>query len=122
MAVLERPGETGSTAPIGTPAGDVSSFELDGAARRQVEAADDVDERRLAGAVRADQADDLPAAKLEGDVPQRVDALEGARNGGGPERRTGPPRLPFVAQIFGTTFATTVPTTFGTLFWILITR
>jgi hypothetical protein len=122
MTVLERPRKTRSAAAIRTPARDISPFELDRPARRAVEAADDVDEGRLAGAVRADQTDDLTAAKLEGDVPQRVDALEGARNGGGPERRTGPPRLPFVAQIFGTTFATTVPTTFGTLFWILITR
>jgi hypothetical protein len=122
VTVLERPGKTSSAAAIGPPAGDVTSFQLDGAARRPVEAADDVDERRLAGTVRADQSDDLTAAQFEGDIPQRVDALEGAGNGGGPERRTGPPRLPFVAQIFGTTFATTVPTTLGTLFWILMTR
>jgi hypothetical protein len=101
---------------------DVMPLELDSAGRRPVEAADHVHERRLAGAVRADQPDDFAPAKLEGDLPQRMDALEGARNGGGPERRTGPPRLPFVAQIFGTTFATTVPTTLGTLFWIRMTR
>ena len=51
-----------------------SSVELDVPARRQVEAGDDVDERRLAGAVRPDQADDLVPVQLERDVVERAHA------------------------------------------------
>ena len=47
---------------------------------RVVEAAQHVHERRLAGAVRADQADDLPAAKLERDLAQGLDTLERPRD------------------------------------------
>ena len=55
--------------------------------------AEQVDERRLAGAVRPDQADDLVPVQLERDVAQRVHAVERARDSGGPERCSGPPRL-----------------------------
>ena len=47
---------------LGRPARDVSTLQLDGAGRRPVEPAQDVHEGRLAGAVRADQPDDLSAA------------------------------------------------------------
>src|SRR5204862_8358093 len=60
-----------------------------------VEAAENVDERRLAGSVRSDQADDLPRPQLEGHVAQSLDPREGARDGGGPERSSGPPLLLF---------------------------
>ena len=68
VAVLERPREPVPAAPVRRPARDVAALELDGARRRPVEAAEHVDERRLAGAVRADQPDDLAAAQLERDV------------------------------------------------------
>ena len=48
------------------------SAELDPPGRRQVEAGEDVDERRLAGAVRADQAEDLVGLELEVDVRERL--------------------------------------------------
>ena len=67
-AVLERPRDPGAAAPVRAPAGDVALAELDRARRRGVEAAEHVHERRLAGAVRADQADDLVPVQLERDV------------------------------------------------------
>src|SRR5262249_6769090 len=45
----------------------------------------------LAGPVRADQADDLAPVQLERYVSQGVDACKRARDGGGPERLSGPP-------------------------------
>ena len=122
MAVLERARQPGTPAPARTPAGDVTALELDRTARGPVKAAEDIHERRLAGAVRPDQPEDLAAPQLERDVTEGVHALEGPRHGGGPERRSRPPRFLFSAQIFATTFATIVPTTFGTLFWIRMTR
>ena len=68
------------------PARDIATLELDRALVREVEAAEDVDERRLPGSVRADQADDLVPVELERDVAQRLHALERTRDGGGPER------------------------------------
>ena len=53
---------------MSAPTGDVAIAELDGAGSRQVEAGEHVHERRLAGAVGPDEADNLPAVELEGDV------------------------------------------------------
>ena len=61
-------------------------------ARRQVEAGEQVDERRLAGAVGPDQAHDLSGRELEVDVRERLDALERARDAEGP-KRVGPSGL-----------------------------
>ena len=90
-AVLERAREPGPGAARRAPAGDLAARELDGALVRPVEPGQHVHERRLARAVRADQADDLVLPHLERDVAERVHALEGARDGGGPERLSGPP-------------------------------
>ena len=78
VAVLERAREPVPAAAVRRPARDVAALELDRAARRPVEAAEHVDERRLAGAVRADQADDLAAPQLERDAAERLHALERA--------------------------------------------
>jgi hypothetical protein len=43
------------------------------------EAADDVEQRRLAGAVGADDAEDLAAGKLEGDSVKRCNATKAHR-------------------------------------------
>ena len=67
--------------------------ELDRPGIRKVEPRDDVDERRLSGAVGPDQADDLVTTELERHVLQRLDALERPRDTGGPER-SGPPVFP----------------------------
>ena len=57
----------------------------------EVEAGDDVDERRLAGSVRADEPDHLVPMELERHVPKGLHPLEGTRDRGGPERCSGPP-------------------------------
>src|SRR6185437_12883380 len=62
--MLERPREPVAAAAVRRPARDVTLVELHRAAVRTVEAAEDVDERRLAGAVRADQPDDLAGPEL----------------------------------------------------------
>src|SRR5215204_4376031 len=123
MAVLERPRQAVPPSAAGAPPSDVPTLQLDHAGRRPVEPAQDVDEGRLAGAVRADQPDDLAAAELERHFSERMHALERPRHGGGPERLSGPPPalVKRCRQIFATTLATIVPTTFGTLFWIRIT-
>ena len=74
VAVLERARETVPGPPVRRPARDVAVAERDPALVRPVEPAEHVDERRLAGAVRADQADDLAAAQLERDAAERLDA------------------------------------------------
>ena len=88
----------------GRPRGDLPARELDRAGGREVEAGEDVDEGRLAGSVRADQADDLVAVQLERDVAERVEPFEGARDGGGPESVSGPP-----GRSRGTSFCQRVP-------------
>ena len=118
-------------------------------ARGEVEPRHQVHERRLAGAVRADQSDDLVPAQLERHVVERLHALERARDGARPQRslrrravgdvRQGwlvsgtVPRWPRTTpgatadrvtstQTFGTTFATTEPMTFSLLPSMRITR
>jgi hypothetical protein len=76
MSVLEGTREAVPPATVRPPARDVTSFELHTPGRRQVEAREDVDERRLPRAVRTDQADDLVAVQLERDVVESPDALE----------------------------------------------
>src|SRR5581483_6798382 len=89
VAVLEGPGEAVPAAAVRGPARDVAALEQDAAVARTVEAAEEVHERRLSRAVRPDQAEDLTLVQLERDVPQRLDAGERARDGGGPERSSG---------------------------------
>jgi hypothetical protein len=75
--VLKGAGEAGASTAVRRPGGHVAAGELDRPGGREVESGEDVHERRLPGAVRADQADDFVVRQLEGDVAQRVDALEG---------------------------------------------
>src|SRR5207237_6547974 len=84
-AVLERPREACTPAPRRAPRGHVAIAELDRASVREVEAAEHVDERRLAGAVRPDQADDLVPVQLNRHIAERPDALERARDPGRPQ-------------------------------------
>jgi hypothetical protein len=85
MTMLERAREPRAATPMRGPRSDLGSPELDSAGCRPVEAGDDVDERRLAGAVRADQADNLVTLQLKVHAVQRAHALEGAGNCGRPE-------------------------------------
>jgi hypothetical protein len=89
-AVLKRPRQTVPTASIGPPARHVAALELDAPSVGKVETRKDVDERGLARAVRADEADDLMPMEFERDVAKRLNALESARDAGGPERSSGP--------------------------------
>jgi hypothetical protein len=91
-AVLERPADPGARTSVRAPAGDVAAAELDRARRRGVEPGEQVHERRLAGAVRPDQPDDLVPVQLERDAVERLHARERPRHRGGPERFPGPPR------------------------------
>src|SRR5207248_8937108 len=52
VTVLKRPCESGAPAPAGLPARDIPALELDGPAGGPVEAAEDVDKRRLARTIR----------------------------------------------------------------------
>ena len=55
------------------------AVESDAAGFRLIEAAEAIEQRRLAGAVRADEAANLPAPDLEGHFVQRDDAAEADR-------------------------------------------
>jgi hypothetical protein len=74
--VLKRTREPNAAAAVRAPRRDVASLELHRSCRGKVEAAEHVDERRLARAVRPDQAHDLVAVQFDRDAPKRVDALE----------------------------------------------
>ena len=141
--MLERAREPGAPAAVRAPARDLAAVELDRAGGREVEPGHQVDERRLARAVRADQADDLVLVQLERDVVERLHALERARDGDAPAAfpaawgcrrvaqagwlvsvqglrwpRTTPGATADRAmstQTFGTTLAVTEPTTFSLL-------
>src|SRR5207253_4051139 len=64
--------------------------EADVSALRRVEPAQAVEERRLAGAVRPDEADDLPLAHVERDAVERDDATEAdGEVANGEDRRPG---------------------------------
>ena len=53
---------------VGAQAGDVVAVEEDPAGVERLEAGDQVEQRRLAGAVRTDDAEDLALVDVEGDV------------------------------------------------------
>ena len=74
--VLERAAEAGSRPAAGAPPAHVDPVELDAAAVRGLEAADEVEDRRLAGAVRADEPEDLALVQRQVDVAHRGDAAE----------------------------------------------
>ena len=56
---------------------DALALEIDLAGSRGVDAGDELDQRRLAGAVVADQRDDLAVVDLQVDVPEDLDMAEG---------------------------------------------
>ena len=77
--VLEGAGHPGRHPLVGRGVGDVEPPEPAPAGVGPAEPADHVEQRRLAGAVGADDADDLQLADLEGDVAQRLHATEADR-------------------------------------------
>ena len=70
-------------------AGDVAAVEQDVAPLRRIKAGDRVGERRLAAAVRADEAEDLAALDPHVDAVQRDDATKAPLNGSTFEHRPG---------------------------------
>ena len=75
LAALPGAREAELRAGVGGQGADVATVEQDLAAAAH-ETGDGVDERRLAGPVGSDQADELALADLEADVAQRVHAAE----------------------------------------------
>ena len=61
-------------------AGDALAVEDDVATGRLVDARDQVEQRRLAGAVRADHADDLAPVDVEIEIVDDLEAAEGHRD------------------------------------------
>ena len=73
---LPRPHDAGAGPPLHRPAVDGGVAETDRSARRRREAGDDVEDRRLARAVRADEPDDLAGFDREAHAVDRDDTAE----------------------------------------------
>ena len=80
---LETAADTGLGDLAGRELGNVDAVEADAAAGRALEAAQDIDHGRLAGAVRADQAEHFAAPDLQVDPAQGPDAAKGDGNAAG---------------------------------------
>jgi hypothetical protein len=63
--VLERAAEAATGAPVGGPRRDVGAVEDDAAVIGVEETGDEVEDRRLAGTVRTDEAEDLIRCQVE---------------------------------------------------------
>ena len=79
-AVLEHRLDAGLARARRVPAGDRLAADEDLAAGRLDHAGEDLDQRRLAGAIVADQADDLAAVDVQVDAAERIDAAVGLRD------------------------------------------
>jgi hypothetical protein len=79
LGVLERARDTPPRDLMRRQRAQVVAAESDPALRRTVEARDHVEHGRLAGAVGADQREDLPIADLEAEPAQRREAAEADR-------------------------------------------
>jgi hypothetical protein len=81
--VLECPGDPGPGEGLGRGSGEIGAVEHDAAAARGDDAGEQVEGRRLAGAVGADQPQDLAAAQLQvvvGEGGEAAEALRQTRN------------------------------------------
>ena len=74
--VLERPADAETGDAVGPHADDGAALETDFSLGRRDEAADQVEQRRLAGAVGPDQADQLVGVDMAGDGIDRDQPLE----------------------------------------------
>jgi hypothetical protein len=72
VAALRHDGETGSDQATRAQRADLFAFELDRPARRPHEPGDRVDEGRLAGAVGADEGDELSGPDVKADLLHRL--------------------------------------------------
>ena len=73
---LEGPGEPVACAPVNCPPGDVAGAEPHAACPRRLEAAQHIEHRRLAGAVRSDQPEDRVLRELQIDAVDRPQPAE----------------------------------------------
>ena len=73
---LEGPGDAEAGNVVGHAAGDVAAVGVNTPRRHPLEAGEHVDQRALARAVRADQAEDLIPCKLEREILERGEAPE----------------------------------------------
>ena len=73
---LEAAGDAGVGAAVRRLAGDIDAGDVQSAAIGGFQPGDEVDQRRLAGTVRADDAKDLTAVELKGDVGDGAYAAE----------------------------------------------
>src|SRR5581483_5221844 len=80
LEVLERAGDPAADHAVLRDAEKALAFEAQLSRVGSVEAGDEVEDGRLAGAVRADQADDLALRHVERDVVDRDDPAEAARD------------------------------------------
>jgi len=74
--VLERARDSEPDDPVRAHTEQIATVEVDPALVGRIQARDDVEERRLAGAVRPDQPGDLLLLERERDVVERQDAAE----------------------------------------------
>jgi hypothetical protein len=86
---LERPRDAELADPMGSEAGDVPPVVAYAPDVGPVEARDAVEERALSGAVRPDDADDLPLAHREGDVVVGEEPAEALGDAADVEERRG---------------------------------
>jgi len=80
LGMLEGAGNTGACNGVRPVAGDGVAVKQDLAARGAVQPADTVEHARLAGAVRADQGEQLAGPRLEGYVLQDLQSAESERH------------------------------------------
>src|SRR4051794_36712334 len=88
--VLERPAEAHPRPDVGGEVGDVVTAQAYPPAGRGDEAGQHVEQGRLAGAVGADDTEDLAFVHGDVDIGQRMDATEGDRDGPGLEQCRAP--------------------------------
>jgi len=86
LHMLEGARDAGARDPALALPGDVGAEELDAALIGRERAADQVEHRRLAGAVRPDEAEDLAGAELEADLVDGDEAAEAAGDAGDGEQ------------------------------------
>ena len=90
-AALEGPSEPEAGALLRRERSQIGAGEADSSAVEWLVATDQVEQRRLAGAVLADQADDLPGSDRDAHVLDRADPSEAAGDADQLECRDGPP-------------------------------
>ena len=81
LAVLEGAGDAEARNAMRPHTGDVFACETDATGARAIQAADAVQYRSLAGAVRSDQREQFAGLRLEGYVLEHLQPAEGERDG-----------------------------------------